>query len=154
MTIPSATGLNHIGYNVPDLDAALAFFVDVLGFEVQSRHGPMAYSDDCMRRWFDVDPRASVRFAFLCFIDGTRVELAEWRCPDQIATPASSSDVSGRHLALSVTDLEAAIAYVQAQPNVTVHEQSNQRFVFFSTPWGMNIQLVQTEQATTGTHHP
>lgn len=37
MVAPKARSFHHVGLSVPDLDAALAFYVDVLGFELLSR---------------------------------------------------------------------------------------------------------------------
>jgi hypothetical protein len=42
-----------------------------------------------------------------------------------------------------VTDVDAAMAYLKAQPGVTVFERSVWNFVYFTTPWGMTLQIVQ-----------
>ena len=36
-TPPPLAGISHLGFSVPDLEAAAAFWVDVLGFEVTTR---------------------------------------------------------------------------------------------------------------------
>ncbi len=41
-TIPPTTKIGHIHSKVSDLDKALAFYVDILGFEVMQRYGTQA----------------------------------------------------------------------------------------------------------------
>jgi len=41
-TAPAATRVGHIHLRVSDLERAIAFYRDVLGFEVTARHGPSA----------------------------------------------------------------------------------------------------------------
>jgi catechol 2,3-dioxygenase-like lactoylglutathione lyase family enzyme len=63
--IPTAINIDHYGYVVPDLEQAVAFFTDALGFELLSLDDPIAFSDDSLARWYHVHPRAAARFAFL-----------------------------------------------------------------------------------------
>lgn len=41
-TIPSGTRIGHVHLKVSDLDKALAFYCDLLGFELQQTYGPSA----------------------------------------------------------------------------------------------------------------
>ena len=41
-TAPAATRIGHVHLKVADLDRAIAFYRDVLGFEVTQRYGPQA----------------------------------------------------------------------------------------------------------------
>ena len=62
--IPTYDTVDHIGITVPDLEAAVAFFTDVLGAELWYREGPSEDPDgDEMWRELRVHPRASVRLA-------------------------------------------------------------------------------------------
>jgi catechol 2,3-dioxygenase-like lactoylglutathione lyase family enzyme len=140
--IPTTITIDHHGYVVPDLDQAVAFFTDVLGFELLSLDGPIAFGDDSFARWYHVHPRASARFAYLRYGHAI-VELTEWHTPGQKTAVPSNSDLCGRHFAIAVTDVDAAMAYLKAQPGVTVFERSVWNFVYFTTPWGMTLQIVQ-----------
>jgi len=42
MPIPSGTRIGHVHLKVADIDRALAFYCDVLGFELTQRYGPSA----------------------------------------------------------------------------------------------------------------
>ncbi len=143
--IPTATALDHYGYVVPNLEQAVAFFTQVLGFELVSLDEPIAFPDDRFARWYHVHPRASARFAFVRYGRDT-IELTEWHTPDQNTVVPSNSDVGGRHVAIAVTDVDAAMVYLQAQPGVTVFEKSVWNFVYFTTPWGMTLQVVQARE--------
>ncbi len=134
--------VDHTGYVVSDLDAASAFFVDVLGFEALPRRGEASYPDgDLMTQWFGVHPRASYRFAFFTLGDST-VELLEWTAPDQHRAHPLNSDLGGRHLAIKTTDLDAAIARLSEVPGVTVRARTERGFVYVSTPFGLELQLI------------
>jgi catechol 2,3-dioxygenase-like lactoylglutathione lyase family enzyme len=140
--IPTAIAIDHYGYVVPDLDQAVAFFTEVLGFELLSLDEPIAFADDRLARWYHVHPRASARFAFLRYGPAV-IEFTEWRSPDQNTFIPSNGDLGGRHFAIAVSDVDAAAAYLAAQPGVTVFERSAWNFVYFTTPWGMTLQIVQ-----------
>jgi catechol 2,3-dioxygenase-like lactoylglutathione lyase family enzyme len=138
---------------VPDIEQAAAFFIDVLGFELLSLDDPITFPDDSFARWYHVHPRAAARFAYLRYGNAV-VEFTEWGTPDQNTLVPSNSDLGGRHFAIAVTDVDAAMTYLKAQPGVTVFERSVWNFVYFTTPWGMTLQIVQPlavpEMRTTG----
>src|SRR5262249_44613886 len=140
--IPTAITIDHYGYVVPDLDQAVAFFTDVLGFELLSLDDPIAFGDDSFARWYDVHPRASARFAFLRY-GGAVVELTEWHTPDQNMVAPSNCALGGRLFSLAVNNTDAAMAFLKAGPGVTVVDRSVWNFLHFTTPWGMARQIVQ-----------
>lgn len=144
--LPGFAGLHHVGYSVPDLDEAIAFFTDALGFTLVSRGGPLMAGaepdDDRMTRVFGVHWHAKVRMAFLRR-DGLTVELTCWETPEQRVTPPINSDIGAAHLALAVTDLDAAVAALRLYPGVLMLEPyENDAFAYVRTPWGMLIQLM------------
>jgi glyoxylase I family protein len=95
--IPAA--VDHGGYNVPDLDAAVAFFTGVCGFELLERSAPrLAIAGH------GAGGQTSVRLAMLRY-GGVMVELLEFRRPGQPWTIPAIRDPGGYHLAFTVTDL-------------------------------------------------
>jgi len=96
-------GVHHVGLAVPDLDAAVTFFTDALGWRLVGRN--------------DGYPSAFVS-------DGT-VMVTLWRVadPDTATAFDRRANVGLHHLALAVADeaaLHAAFARVRAHPGVTV----------------------------------
>ena len=162
--LPGVRGTDHIGFTVPDLEQAVAFFVDVLGCEPSYELGPFQSDGDWMATHLDVHPRAVVRkIKFLRCGNGSNFELFEYESPDQSRTQPKNSDVGGHHLAFYVDDIDAAVAYLKAagvrvlgEPTVrTAGPSGGQTWVYFQAPWGMQFELVsfprgKAYEATTG----
>lgn len=135
------TGIHHVGYVVPDLAEAVAFFTEVLGFEL-TRQGSLANDESgTLSEWFDIPDDAKVRFAFLQSGTGT-VELLEARVPGQRTEAARNWDYAGRHLALQTDDLEAALERVRAVPGAQVFKLKDGRFAYVRAPFGLYLQLM------------
>ncbi len=136
--IPTATAVDHVGFNVADLDAAVAFFTDVFGFELLERSAPRPATPGPAGS-------ATVRLAMLRYGDAL-VELLEFRQPGRSWAIPAMRDPGGYHLALTVTDLDTAIAYLRAKPGVAVAEPDQlpggRRRAFFTTPKGLPMQLI------------
>jgi catechol 2,3-dioxygenase-like lactoylglutathione lyase family enzyme len=136
------SAVNHVGFVVRDLDEGTRFFIDVLGFEaVLERTGRLAPNGDTLTRRFGVDANADGRFAFFR-LGGNLVELLEWAAPGRNESAPSNSDLGGRHLALSVSDIEAAVERLSAVPGVTIREPNDAGYVYCATPLGLEIQLI------------
>jgi len=144
--------VDHVAYTVPDLDEAVAFFVDHFGAELIFTDGPFADGEgDTMRRRLAVDPAATCRLAMIRLGRHHNVELFEYDAPDQSKSSPRNSDVGGHHLAFYVDDVDAGYAYVSSIPGVVVQEGPNgvdpgapvagQRWFYFRTPWGMQLEL-------------
>jgi hypothetical protein len=140
----SNTPYNHVGFCVPNLEEAVAFFSDILGFEAGPLNGPVAADDDRLQGWFNVHPRAAVRFIFMTHAaSGLKIELMQWQAPSQNTQVPQLSDVGSAHLALNVVDIEAAIAKLKNVANVRILARNEARgYVYFITAWGMYIQLM------------
>lgn len=136
------TGVHHVGFTVPDLEEALGFFLEVLGFELVSKHGPLATSQDLnVQDIFDVDEAGVANYAFVRLGEST-LELIQWSNLEQNPHLAKNSDWSGRHLALKVRDLDAAIARLSQIPGVRLMKPRGTAFVYAQTPWGLYLQLM------------
>ncbi|WP_318199429.1 VOC family protein [Streptomyces sp. SCL15-4] len=151
--IPTATNVDHIAYTVPDLDEAVRFFVDVLGADLLYREDTIrSDGDDWMREALDVHPRATADIAMLRLGPVTNIELFQYTAPDQNRTMPRNSDVGGHHLAFYVRDIDAATAYLRRHPGVRVLGDgprtvtsgpiAGDRWVYFLSPWGMQMELI------------
>lgn len=149
--LPGLRGTDHVGFTVPNLDEAVAFFVDVLGCEPFYELGPFQSAGDWMKTHLDVHPRAVMRrLRFLRCANGSNFEIFEYESPDQIRTQPRNSDVGGHHLGFYVDDIDAAVAYLRGkgvrvlgEPTVRDSGPSaGQTWVYFLAPWGMQLELV------------
>jgi len=134
------TGVHHVGFSVPDLEEALKFFTEVLGFELVSQNA-LPTPDDPITEQFDVEPDESIRFAFLKAGDDT-IELIEWSSPRQHQQMPRNPDWGGRHLALKTNGLEETLAKLRTVPGVRVMKPRGERFIYVQTPFGMYLQLM------------
>jgi catechol 2,3-dioxygenase-like lactoylglutathione lyase family enzyme len=150
--LPGLRGTDHIGFTVPDIEQAIAFFVDVLGCEPFYDLGPFSDAEgNWMETHLGVHPRAVMRrLKFLRCRNGANFELFEYTAPHQRRTLPRNSDVGGHHIAFYVDDIDAAVAYlkdhavrVMGEPTVrTSGPSAGQTWVYFLSPWGMQFELV------------
>jgi glyoxylase I family protein len=149
--LPGLTGLDHIGFTVPDFEQARAFLVDVLGCTYLYSNGP--FRDDhgeWMSNQLNVDARAVMEGLHFFRLGGRAVlEVFVYDAPDQATTPPRNSDVGGHHIALYVEDFDVAVAYLRThgvrvlgEPVASGGPSTGQRWVYFLSPWGMQFELV------------
>jgi glyoxylase I family protein len=162
MGIPGLARLDHIGFTVPDLEAAHAWLVDVLGCEYMYSLGPFAAEDDWMTEHLNVDPRTVMRQLRFFRCGGEAVfEVFEYEAPERSSTVPRNSDIGGHHVALYVDDLDVAIAYLResgvrvfGDPTASRGASEGQRWVYFLSPWGMQFELVSYPHGKAFDHNP
>jgi len=136
------SAVNHVGFVVRNLEEGTRFFLDVLGFElVPDRKGTLTPNGDSLTRLFGVPAEASGRFQFFQ-LGGAVIELLEWTAPGQNTDQPLNSDLAARHLALSVSDMDASLERLRGVPGVTVRDANDRGFRYCSTPLGLEIQLI------------
>ena len=162
MGLPGLRRLDHVGITVPDLEAAHAWLVDVLGAEYMYRLGPFRSDDDWMAEHMNVHPRTVMRELRFYRITGQAVlEVFQYEAPVQGRDVPRNSDVGGHHLALYVDDLDAAVDYLRArgvtvlgEPTASRGASEGQRWVYFLSPWGLQLELVSYPQGKAFDQHP
>ena len=133
--VPTST-LDHVAFNVPNLEEALEFFTTALGCAVVNRGGPMGRDDG----------QTTLVTAFVRYDPSVAFELLEWQGPNVNETMPGFMDTGGGHLAFRVADLDRAMAVLKEQPGIQIDGPEDipdgRRFLRFMTPWGMTIQLI------------
>ena len=148
--LPGLRGIEHVGLTVPDLDAAVAFFVDVLGCEHVFDGGRFGDDPRFFEERLGVPGDASMRYCFLRCGFGPNLELFEYEVADQSQAVPRNSDIGGHHLAVYVDDFEAALDHLDAhgvevmRPASRIAEgpAAGSRWVYFRAPWGLQLELV------------
>lgn len=150
--IPGIRGTEHIGINVPDLEEATRFFVDVLGAEIYYSLGPFKDEDSWMADNLDVHPRAEIpEIRTLRLKNSAHIELLSFIAPDQNKTMPKLSDYDGHHIAFYVDDMDAAVAYLKSKgirvlgpvkDGIGPESGEGSTFVLFKSPWGATFELV------------
>jgi catechol 2,3-dioxygenase-like lactoylglutathione lyase family enzyme len=151
MPLPGLHGTEHIGFTVPDLEEADAFFTEVIGCVRVYQLGPFAHQHDAwMREQLNVHPRSVMRklHFYRCGF-GPNFEVFQWEAADGQREQPRNSDIGGHHLAFYVDDLDAAVAYLRSrgvrvlgEPVASSGASTGQRWVYFLSPWGMQFELV------------
>jgi catechol 2,3-dioxygenase-like lactoylglutathione lyase family enzyme len=149
--LPGLFGTDHVGFTVPDIEAATRFFVDVIGCEVVFEIGPFVADDDWMKIHLDVHPRAVIKtLRMLRCKNGPAFELFEYDLEGASQAPPANSDVGATHLGFMVQDMDAAVAHLKAHGVEVMGEPTTMAegpsegltWVYFKAPWGMALELV------------
>jgi methylmalonyl-CoA/ethylmalonyl-CoA epimerase len=131
------TAIDHVGIAVPDLDDAVAFYRDVLGFEV-------VHTEE--------NPDQDVREAMIAVGDsGACLQLLAPLSPNSaIARFLDRSGPGMQQLAYRVTDIEAAMTAVRAQGLRLLYEEprrgtagSRINFIHPKDAGGVLVELVE-----------
>lgn len=139
-------GLHHVAVSVPDLDAALAFYVDTLGFTV-------AFDGDWDHkpqndRVIGIDG-TSARMAMLHAGAG-HIELWEYRrpTPTTLASDYSPADHGIAHFCLQVTDIDAEYERLR-HAGMTFHgppvQLGRSAAIYGRDPFGNIVELYEIE---------
>jgi catechol 2,3-dioxygenase-like lactoylglutathione lyase family enzyme len=152
--IPGNRGAEHFGFTVPNLKEAVDFFENIIGAEVVYEIGPFASDDNWMEEHLNVHPRTVVpKIAIVKCGNGSNFEIFEYESPDQKKYTPKNSDWGGRHIAFYVDDVFEAVSYlkdkgieIQGEPTVmTEGPSAGETWVYFTSPWGMQFELVSYE---------
>ncbi|OED69943.1 VOC family protein [Vibrio crassostreae] len=151
MAIPGLQKPDHIGFTVPNLDEAIAFFREHFDFELAYEFGPFASDDDWMKDHLNVNPRAEITKIAVMNAKGINLELFEYSdAVERNKTAPNNADIGGHHLALYVEDMDTAVAYLKDQgitvlgepTTMTEGPTAGESWVYFMAPWGMQLELV------------
>lgn len=142
-----ATGLNHTGVTVSDLDRTIRYFRDGLGLPVSD---PVSHSGEMFEQITGVEG-CVIDICYVTLPHQT-IELLSYSSPDGRATSTLRPCDSGHlHLCLNVDDIEAAIAagrrygFESLGPVQTVPDGdlAGTRVVYTKGPDGLVIELME-----------
>jgi len=159
--LPGLSHVDHVALTVPDLDAAVRFYCEVIGGHQLYRLGPFDAAEmprmDDGRDWSDAHINvagARLTIAMLSIGPNIMLELFQYDQPAERSTrPPRNSDFGGHHVAFKVTDLDAAKRHlaehgctVMAGPIVLDQGPcATTRVNYFLDPWGNQLELVEYE---------
>jgi len=152
--------IDHIGMTVPDLDAAIALYIDAFGGEVlyemgpfDSREMPPGPKGDWTGDHIDVKD-AALRFKGVRIAGGVQLEIYEYARPSGRKDGPANHDIGGHHIALKVTDLAGATERLKSKgfrimdglidpPDGPLLGSKSQYLV---DPWGNYFELTQYDR--------
>ena len=145
------TGFRHAGIVVADMDRALAFWCDVLGFHVQRKMLESGPFIDMLLGMSGVE----VTTAKLAGLDGNQIELLHFHShPGVDAWQGSPSSTGLTHLAFTVIDLDnLCVRLSQAGINCWAEPQISPdgevKVVYVRGPENLLLELVEVLQHET-----
>jgi catechol 2,3-dioxygenase-like lactoylglutathione lyase family enzyme len=146
MTATSDPRPSHVGLCVADLDAALRFYCDGLGFAAAERYDLDSDQVPGLDRSLEVPGHVQVVSQFIRH-GGFAIELLHYADPAAHGEPSSSRARRGyTHLALHVDDIDAAVARaVEAGGTVLPDTRASLgiELVFLTDPDGNRVELLQ-----------
>jgi glyoxylase I family protein len=146
-------GADHTGITVSNLERALAFWRDVLGFEFSHT----AHQNGALAQEITGVEGAEIKLAVVKTPGGHKVELLEYLAPvDRVRADVRPCDVGSVHVALLVDDLDAVLAQIagfgwkpvgspqtlQSGPN------AGKRVVYVRDPDGTTVEFMELPRKT------
>ena len=145
--LPGLRGGEHVGLTVPDLDAAESFLVDVLGAQLVF-DGGREDGEDVMTRVLGAEPGDSMRYKFFRLGYGLNLEVFEYDTKDRGRHPGNHQ-AGGHHIALYVDEIGPAVEHLRSHgvpvdnpEYITEGPAAGSHWVYFKTPWGLQMELV------------
>ena len=138
---------DHTGITVSNLEKSLAFWRDVLGFEISHT----AHQTGEMAKEITGVAGAEIKLAVLRAPDGHKIELLEYLAPpDRKHVNVRPCDVGAVHVALLVDDLDAVLERIAAfgwkaagKPQLlTKGPNAGKRVVYVRDPDGTTIEFM------------
>jgi glyoxylase I family protein len=139
---------DHTGITVSDIERSLAFWRDVLGFELSHR----AHQKGELAEQITGVPGAEILIAVVK-APGHKIELLEYRapCDRRKENALQPCDLGSVHIALTVDDLDAVLGTIAASgwkapgtPQIlTVGPNAGKRVVYVRDPDGTTIEFMQ-----------
>jgi len=141
-------GADHTGITVSNLERSLAFWRDVLGFELSHT----AHQTGELAREITGVAGAEIKLAVLRAPGGHKIELLEYLAPpDRKRLALKPCDVGSVHVALLVDDLDAVLESIAASgwkaagkpQTLRAGPNAGKRVIYVRDPDGTTIEFMQ-----------
>lgn len=143
-------GIDHVGINVPDLQQAVNFFSDVLGFTPVTTIGPVPLD----AAWKEANrmnkATGPVTIKMMHAGTGSNIEVFSYQDNQGEKKQPGGDDIGASHIAFYTTDIKGAVAYLKSK-NVQVlgepflmpsGDTQGESWVYFLSPWGSKMEFV------------
>ena len=146
-------GLDHVGLTVPDINQAIEWYEDILGAVAPLTFGPLegAFLEGAVGvvSGTEIDQITMLRIGH-----SANIELFAYESPGQRQNEPRNSDWSGHHVAFYVTDIDAAVEYMDSRGahrlfgpfTLTEGPAAGQSINYFKTPWNSYIEFISYPQ--------
>jgi catechol 2,3-dioxygenase-like lactoylglutathione lyase family enzyme len=146
------TRMHHTGFTVRSLETSIAFYRDILGFELAFQWNPQAPYIGELVGYQSVDLHGAI-----LKLPGTDVclELLEYRNVDQVQVDMGNGNVGNGHIAFNVDNLlelyaelqKKGVASVSKPVTPTIGPNKGGKAVYLIDPDGFRVELIESAQA-------
>jgi catechol 2,3-dioxygenase-like lactoylglutathione lyase family enzyme len=149
--IPTARNVDHLGITVPNLSVAIDFCTAYLGAELLYVTHDRAVDEDYSSAQLGALCSGTLRRSMLRLGPTTNLELMEFAGTDRAGPPPLNSDVGGHHIAIAVSDVDAAASYLATAPGVQLlgvsqkvseGEVAGDHWQYLRLPWGTYLEVL------------
>lgn len=151
-------GVDHVGINVPDVEAASRFFHDFFGFATVTDMHDLPV-DAGFRKTFHMHDDAEVKVLRMMRAgDGANIELFQYASKQASREQPYYDDIAASHIAFYTDDIARATAALRAHGitvltdpiAMTQGPAAGNTWVYFVTPWGAKMELVSYPHGQAG----
>lgn len=140
---------HHTGFTVRSLERSIAFYRDLLGFELVFQWNPKAPYLGELVGYPDVDMHSAI---MRIPNSDVSLELLEYRGIPQTAVDMANGNIGNGHIAFYVDDLESfyerltknGVKSVSAPVTPTIGPNRGGKAVYMIDPDGFRIELIET----------
>ncbi|MCY4151647.1 MAG: VOC family protein [Aestuariivita sp.] len=150
----SILGLHHIGFTVPDMEQAVAFFADVFGAITIMECGSVEVDDAFMAKHLGVPQGAKIADQRVVQIGrGGSLELFEYSGVTGAQAIKHNGEVGAMHIAFEVNDAFEVAERMKSQ-GVDVLDgptliqggpMNNLVWLYLRSPWGQYLEIVSAK---------
>ncbi|MFK7731783.1 MAG: VOC family protein [Pseudomonadales bacterium] len=138
-------GLHHAALAVPNIDEALAFYCDVIGFEIETEAEVPSGIDVMSEALGVADSGFKIRMLKKGYSHLELFEFVETEVVDELR-PVNRTGIT--HIALATNDIEQDYQYLTQQGvvfNAELFGAAPDRFAYGRDPFGNVIELIEKE---------
>ncbi|GAA5089583.1 hypothetical protein GCM10023210_14600 [Chryseobacterium ginsengisoli] len=143
-------GVDHVGINVPDMNQAVGFFTNVLGFSPVTTLGPIPLDDVWKKANHMQSATGPVTIKMIKAGTGANIELFEYKDNKGSTQQPGGDDIGASHIAFYTNDIKQSVEYLKSKGVEFLGEPflmpsgdtEGESWVYFVTPWGSKMELV------------
>jgi catechol 2,3-dioxygenase-like lactoylglutathione lyase family enzyme len=146
------TRAHHTGFTVKSLERSIAFYRDILGFELAFQWNPQAAYIGELVGYPEVDLHGAI-----LRLPGTDVclELLEYRNVEQVPVDMHNGNIGNGHIAFNVDNLlelyaeltRKGVKSVSPPVTPTIGPNKGGKAVYMIDPDGFRVELIESAQA-------
>lgn len=143
-------GIDHVGINVPDMNQAIGFFTNVLGFSPVTTLGPIPLDDTWKKTNHMQAATGPVTIKMIQAGTGANIELFEYKDNKGSIQHPGGDDIGASHIAFYTDNIKQSVDYLKSKGVQFLGEPflmpsgdtEGESWVYFLTPWGSKMELV------------